>query len=211
MDRRRLLLFLCVSFGNAEIVDRISVIADGYPIKYSDIIRDIRLTDFLNHATLAFDLSAQKKAVGRLIDQALIRKELQNGIYPRPDPSDVDALLQQLKQSLGSETAYQRTLATYGVNEQDLRNHLNWQLSVLRFINIRFAAGTQIPDTDIRAYYRQHLPDFKHAGTSKIDLESLRPEIEDAVAGERVNLQFFAWLEESEKNTPIIYNEEALK
>jgi hypothetical protein len=42
-------------------------------------------------------------------------------------------------------------------------------------------------------------------------LESLRPEIEQAIAGERVNQQFFAWLDESEKKTPVTYNEEALK
>ena len=69
----------------------------------------------------------------------------------------------------------------------------------------------QIPDPEVRAYYQQHLPDLKRAGTQKIDLESLRPEIEKTITGERINQQFFAWLDESEKNTPITYNEESLK
>ena len=208
---RCLFLVLCASLATAEMVDRISIIVDGRIIKHSDIVRDIRLTAFLNRETLSFDLSAQKKATARLIDQALIRKELQAGLYPSPEPGEVDALLRQLQHSLGSETAYQGALAAYGITDRDLRRHLNWQLSVLRFINVRFASGTQIPDAEVRSYYRQHLPEFKRAGKPQFDLESLRPDIEQAITGEQVNRQFFAWLDGAGKITPIIYNEEALK
>ena len=211
MSKYCIAFLVCMRFGNAEIVDRISVIVDGHSIKHSDILREIRLTKLLNREPPAFDLSEQKKAVGRLIDQALIRKELQAGVYSSPDSRDVEALLQQLKQSLGSDAAYQRALEAYGISDQELRRHLNWQLSVLRFINVRFATGTPILDAEVRTYYQQHLPEFKRAGEPKLDLESLRPEIEQAITGERVNQQFFAWLDESEKNAPIVYNEEALK
>ena len=206
-----LALVVCIASANAEIVDRISVIIDGHIIKHSDIIKDIRLTDLLNHDTPTFSTGEQKKALARLIDQSLIRKELQAGLYSSPQPSEVDTLLQQLKQSFGSEAAYRNALKAYLVSEEDLRKHLNWQLTVLRFINIRFANGAQTPDAEVRAYYQQHLPDFRRAGKAKLDLESLRPEIEQAIAGERVNQQFFAWLDESEKKTPVTYNEEALK
>lgn len=202
---------VCMGSASAEIVDRISVIIDGHIIKHSDIIKDIRLTDLLNHDTPTFSTGEQKKALARLIDQSLIRKELQAGLYSSPQPSEVDTLLQQLKQSFGSEAAYRNALKAYLVSEEDLRKHLNWQLTVLRFINIRFASGAQIPDAEVRTYYQQHLPDFRRAGEPKLDLESLRSEIEQAIAGERVNQQFFAWLDESEKKTPVTYNEEALK
>jgi hypothetical protein len=211
MTKQCLGLLVCLSFGHAEMVDRISIIVDGHLIKHSAIIRDIRLTDFLNHDTPAFDAGEQKKAAGRLIDQALIRKELLAGSYTGADATDVDALLQQIKQGLGSDAAYQRALAAYGISDDELRRHLNWQLSVLRFINVRFATGAQIPDAEVRAYYQQHLAEFRRAGKPKLDLESLRPDIEQAIAGERVNQQFFTWLNESEKNTPVVYNEEALK
>jgi hypothetical protein len=202
---------VCMASASGEIVDRISVIIDGHIIKHSDIIKDIRLTDLLNHDTPTFSTSEQKKALARLLDQALIRKELQAGLYSNPEPSEVDALLQQLRQSFGSEAAYRSALKSYLVSEEDLRRHLNWQLTVLRFINIRFASGAQIPNAEVLTYYQQHLRDFRRAGKPKLDLESLRPDIEQAIAGERVNQQFFAWLDESEKKTPVTYNEEALR
>jgi hypothetical protein len=202
---------VCMAAANAEIVDRISVTVDRNIIKHSDIIKDIQLTDLINHDPPVYSLAEQKKAAARLIDQALIRKELQAGLYSSPNPSEVEALLKQFKQSYGSEAAYRNALKTYSVAEDDLRNRLAWQLTVLRFINVRFGADPQASDAEVRAYYDQHLPDFRRAGKTKVDLESLRTDIEQAIAGERVNQQFFAWLNETEKDTPVTYNEESLK
>jgi len=211
MQRYLLALLFCTALVRAEMVDRISVVVGGRIIKHSDIIKDIRLTEFLNHETPVFTVAEQKKAAARLIDQALIRKELQAGIYSTPDPAEVAALLQQLKQSFGSAAAYQRALKTYGLSEDDLRKQLSWQLTVLGFVSLRFGTGAPIPEAEIRAYYAKHLPEFKRSGKTNVALEAVRPDIEKALAGEKVNQQFFAWLDESEKNTPIIYNEEALK
>jgi peptidyl-prolyl cis-trans isomerase SurA len=199
------------SFAPGEIVDRVSVVVAGHPIKSSDIVKDIRLTDFLNHEKPSYDLSERKKATARLIDQALIRKELTTGVYANPDEVDVDSLFRQLKQQFGSEAAYQRALVNYGITEMDLRSHLRWQLTVLRFIKMRFAAGIAVPVEDIRTYYQQHLKDLTRATDSQVDLNSLRPEIEQAITSERVNKEFFAWLDEAEKNARITYNEQALK
>ncbi len=211
MTRHWVALFVCVVGGRAEMIDRISVVVDSRIIKHSDIIRDIRLTDFLNRETPSFAVAELKKSVARLIDQTLIRKELDAGLYSSPDPSEVDSLLQQLKNGFGSDAAYRRALATYDLSEADLRKQLNWQLTVLRFVSLRFSAGAPVPEADVRAYYEQHLADFKKAGGSGDGFDTVRPQIEKALEGESVNKQFFAWLDDSEKNTPIVYNEEGLK
>jgi hypothetical protein len=186
-------------------------VVDGSIIKHSDIIQDIRLTDFLNHETPSLTLSEQKKAAARLIDQTLIRKELESGLYSSPDPTEVDSLLQQIKRRFASDAAYRRALAAYHLSEGDLRKRLDWQLTVLRFINLRFGADAPVPEAEARAYYERHLPESKNAATTAGDFESLRPEIDKAINGERVNQQFFAWLEGAEKNTRVTYNEVDLK
>lgn len=211
MPQHWLLLLLCLACCRAEIIDRIAVVVDDRIIKHSDIIQDIRLTDFLNHETPSFTLSEQKKAAARLIDQSLIRKELASGLYSSPDPSDVESLMQQLKHGFASDAAYRRALAAYHLSEEELRQRLDWQLTVLQFINLRFGAGAPVPEADIRAYYEKHLPEYRRAGKTAGDFESLRPEIEKAINGERINQQFFAWLDDTEKHIPIAYNEEDLK
>jgi hypothetical protein len=204
-------LFLSLVCCRAEIVDRVSIVVDDSIIKHSDIIQDIRLTDFLNHETPSFTLSEQKKAAARLIDQTLIRKELESGLYSSPDPAEVDSLLQQIKRGFASDAAYQRALATYNLSEAELRRRLDWQLTVLRFINLRFGADAPVTEAEARAYYEKHLPEFKKTARTAGDFEAARPEIEKAINGERVNQQFFAWLEDTEKNTPVTYNEVDLK
>lgn len=211
MTKHWLSLFLCLACCRAEIVDRISIVVDDSIIKHSDIIQDIRLTDFLNHETPSLTLSEQKKAAARLIDQRLIRKELESGLYSSPDPSEVDSLLQQIKRGFASEAAYRRALSAYHLSEAELRKRLDWQLTVLRFINLRFGADAPIADAEARAYYEKHLPEFKTTARTAGDFESVRPEIDQAINGERINQQFFAWLEDTEKNTPVAYNEVDLK
>jgi hypothetical protein len=211
MQKQYIAYLVCISLAHGEIVDRISVVVEKRAIKASDIAKDICLIDFLNHEKPSFNAEERKKAAARLIDQALIRKELSAGLYSSPDQHEVETLLQQLKQQFGPDAAYQRALASYGIKEPELRAHLNWQLTVLRFINTRFAAGIQVDEQDTRSYYQQHLQDFRRAGKAWRDLDTLRPEIEQAVRGERVNQQFFAWLDEAEKSASITYNEPDLK
>jgi hypothetical protein len=205
---RTLSAFLLVSMaiGTAEIVDRISVVVDSHAIKHSDILREIRLTDFLNRDKLDFSVAEQKKAASRLVDQSVIRIELDAERFAAPDASEAESLLQQVKKQFGGDAAYRRALQRYGITEPVLKQHLLWQITVLRFANLRFGAGEAVSDADVREYYQKHLREFKGG-----DVDSLRQQISDTIAGDRVNQQFFAWLDQSRKDTRIVFNEEDLQ
>ena len=83
---KRCLLYLLIGVlpASAVIVDRIAIVVNDRVIKDSDISRDIRIIDFLNGDQLDFSEAARKKSAQRLIDQQLIRREVQVGGYPRP-------------------------------------------------------------------------------------------------------------------------------
>ncbi|MCU1338150.1 MAG: hypothetical protein JWO19_3731 [Bryobacterales bacterium] len=139
---------LWLGMGHAEIVDRIDVVVDNNQvIKDSDVLNEIRVTDFLNGAKLDLSLDAQKQAANRLIDQKIIRKAIDTLLYPAPDPAEADRLVEQIRQRFPNEEAYRRELAAYGITEDLLREHLLWQLTVLRFVSLRFqvAAGEGAP------------------------------------------------------------------
>ena len=156
----------------AEMVDRISIVVSNRAIKHSDILSDIRLTAFLNQEKPDFSLAEEKKAVSRLIDQALIRRDMENGGYANPDTSEADKLLDQIKQRYHGDTGLRQSLASYGLTEDELKQRLTWQTRVLEFIELRFG---------------------------------------QAEPGNQVNQQFFAWLDETRKQTRILYKEENLK
>ena len=87
---------LCMGIAIAVIVDRIAIVVDGAVIKQSDILNEIRVTDFINGTKLDLSLAAQKEAASRLIDQKLIRKAMAAGLYQAPASSETDRLLQRI-------------------------------------------------------------------------------------------------------------------
>jgi hypothetical protein len=208
-----LLIFaLCLSL-QATIIDRIAIIVNNQIIKDSDIERDLRVVDFLNREKLVLDPTARKSAANRLIDQVLIRREIQVGEYPTPSQSDADKLFQQIvKDRFANHAALIKALASYGLTEDQLKQYLLWQLTVLRFIDQRFRPAVLVTDQDIEQYYNEHRSQFRKTGTAQPkSLDEARSEIQQAIAGERMNKLFYAWLAARRKSANIQYKEEGLQ
>jgi hypothetical protein len=73
------------------------------------------------------------------------------GRYAQPNPADVEPMLKQIEaQRFHNPLEFSQALEKYGVREDDVRAHLLWQLTLLRFIDVRFRPGIQITDQDIR-------------------------------------------------------------
>jgi hypothetical protein len=210
-----IILAACIALGQdgAVIVDRIAVIVGNQVIKTSDIDRDIRLTAFLNREKPNFSSDAKRKSAERLIDQAIIRQQIATGGYRRPSDSEADGLLKQLRQDRfgGSEQQLRAALNAYGITEDQLRAHLLWQLTVIRFIDQRFRPGVLVSDEEVRAYYDQHLAELKRQYPRNNSFEELAPKIRASLEGERINQTFAEWLDQARKRTRIEYREVAFQ
>jgi hypothetical protein len=191
--------------AGAELVDRIAVVAGKNILKASDIDREIRITAFLNGEQPVFNADTRRKAADRLIDQTIIRAAVQRGGYPAPAPSDVDALIAKIRQERfgGSEARMRQELARYNLTEDQLRSHVIWQLTVLRFIDERFRPGAMVPDEQVRAYYDQHAAQFRNSG-----FDAVKDKIRDSLEAERLDKNFEQWLAYSRKRIAIEYKPE---
>jgi hypothetical protein len=203
MRRLLALLLLTQCAAWAVIIDRIAIIVGNSIVKDSDIDRDLRVTAFLNGQPLDLGDAARKKAAGRLIDQVFIRREIRIGDYATATLQEADQQLGDLKkQRFKTDAAFEQSLRRYGLTELDLRTLFQWQLTVLRFIDVRFKAAVLVTDDEVAAYY--------HAHPSKASLDDMRDKIRDILTGERVNKLFFAWLDEQRKDVKIRFREESL-
>lgn len=204
---RTFLLIIAVVYlaGAAVTIDRIAVAVDRHPIKTSDIDRDIRLTAFLNRASLTASASEKKASEERLVDQQIIRGELASGAYRRATDQDADALLQQIRHDRfgNSDARLNQELARYGLTRDELRSQLLWQLTVLRFINERFRAAVLVSDEDIQKYYDAHRAEFN------APLQAVAQTIRTLLEGEQVNREFEDWLARQRKRADIEYKTEA--
>lgn len=208
------LLGLVVAFAIAAsgvVIDQIAIVIGNSIIKDSDIDRDLRGTDFMNGAPLDLSDAARKKAASRLIDQVFIRREIESGDYPDASWKQTDEQIKRLvRQRFKTQAAFDAALRRYGFTDIDLRTLVQWQLTILSFINIRFKPAVLVTDEEIQKYYNEHAAALarEHPGKS---LDDLREQIRQTLTGQGVNQQFFAWLDEQRKSNKIEYLEASLK
>jgi peptidyl-prolyl cis-trans isomerase SurA len=212
---RTVLIILGVvsSLQSAVVLDRIAVVAGNKAIKSSDIDRDLRVTEFLNQEPLSLTPDARHKAAERLIDQSVIRNEIETGGFGMATDTEAGAMLAQLQRDrYGNSSARLReALTRYGLTETELRNHLLWQLTVLRFIDRRFRPGVLVTDEDVRKYYDEHLADLRRQYPKGNTFTDLAPEIRGSLEGERINQDFESWLSDTRKNYRVDYRSGAFE
>ena len=86
-----LLLAAVASALSAEIIDRIAIAVGNQVITESQIDEEIRITAFLNREKLDVSADSRKQAADRLIEQALVKREMGLSHYPLPQAGDANA------------------------------------------------------------------------------------------------------------------------
>ena len=146
-----LLLLLLASLAcRAEIIDRIAVTVGNGVITESEILREIRLTAFLNGEPLDFSPAVKRKTAERLVEQRLISNEIGASLYPLPGAAAAQEMLKQIKDRFPNPAVYQEEMLRVGITEDELKAHLARQLATLSFLDFRFRPGIQIDDDEIR-------------------------------------------------------------
>jgi hypothetical protein len=216
---RRFLIAICLAGlaaaagAHAEIIDRIAVSVGNRVITEADLDREIRITAFLNNGKPDFGPAAKRAAADRMVDQTLVRGELEASRYLPPSETETEAALQEERARFGDDAAYRRALAAYGISEADLKARLAWQLTLLRFIDVRFRPGIQIGEDDIRKYFDEHMRAAliaAHPGQMP-SLDEHRASIIQTLAGEAADQQVEQWLTESRRRTHIQYHDEVFQ
>lgn len=211
MNLMLLAAFLLIgSTMQARIVDRVAVIVGTRAVKDSDIQQDLRLTAFLNHEPADTSESARKKAADRLIDQVLIRNEVNTGAYPAALLAEVQALLQEVRKRYPSAAAFTRALHSAEITEENLKTRLLWQLTVLRFIDARFRPGAFVPDEEIEKYVEAHRRQLEasHPGATPAERNA---DAQNILSGQRINQLLDDWLKRRRNATKIVYLEDELR
>lgn len=188
--KRAALTVLAALCARAEIIDRIAAIVNTQLVKDSDIERDIRVTALLNGDPLRIDLAERKKSVARLIDQAIIRREMELADYGAPAAAEVSGFLK------GVESP--EKLREYGLKAAELRDRVAWQITVLRFIEQRFRPAAIVTDAQVDEYLKAHPAMTRDRATEQL-------------TGERVNEAFDNWLNRAQKRVKVQYLETELK
>jgi hypothetical protein len=198
-----LLLFVINLVLKAEIIERIAIVVDQQIITESQINEEIRVTAFLNRQPIQEGEEERRSAADRLVQQLLVKREMDLGKYPAPTGEEVQKYYNQLSQAFGGSDKFKRAIEDYRLTSEALKQHLAFQLTTLRFIEYRFRPDFDISEDDITAYRRLH--------PASSGAESSRNAVREAVIEERTDQILAAWLEESRKQANIIFLDKALQ
>jgi len=185
----------------AAIVDRMAVIVGQQTITQLQLDEEIRVTALLNQRPVARDAETRRAAADRLVEQLLIRREMEQSRYPLPSEQEVNQYVEQIRTQNGGQAGLAKALATHDVTESTLRQHLESQLVALRFIEYRFQPDATVSDEDIEAAYR------RQASDKKTPRESIRAMLRE----ERTDAALNAWLAETRRQINIVYLDRSLQ
>jgi len=207
-------LLAMASPSPSVVIDRIAVSVGNRVITTSDIDREIRVTAFLNGVKPDLSAGNQRATADRMVEQKLIRRELETSRYPVPGSAEIVPVLADFqKQHYRDDAEFQRALADYGITEQDVKDQLLWQRTLLLFIDVRFRPGVQVSSQDIQDYFDKVVTPAARAAHPEqpVALEDFRDRIEQTLTGQRVDQQVDTWLREARGRTDIVYHPEAFQ
>jgi hypothetical protein len=183
-------------------------------ITTSQLDREIRVTAFLNGQPPDFSPAARRAAADRLVEQALIRREMETSGYPQPSEADAEPILSQFQKAhFSSPAEYRQALAASGLSEADVSEEVLWQRRLLQFVGERFRAGVRVSEEEIAGYFEQTVrpaAQAAHPG-QPATLDEYRAAIEEKLAAPRVDAALDAWLKDVRARTEIVYHEEAFR
>jgi hypothetical protein len=207
-------LAICALAVSATVIDRIAVSVGNRVITSSDIDREIRVAAFLNGVKPDFSGAARRAAADRMVEQALVRLEVENSRYPSPTDAEVQAALDQFEQQhYPDSAAYRAALAEYGTTEQGVLNELIWQRTLLSYIDVRFRPAVQVSDQEIQDYFEKVVKPAAVAAKpgSTPALDEYRSRIEDTLTGKKEDGELNKWIVQAKQRTMITYHEEAFQ
>jgi hypothetical protein len=214
MPRILPLLLASVLLLHGEIIDRIAVSVGNRVVTASDLDHEIRVTAFLDGKQPDFSPAAKRATAERLVEQQLIRRELETRRYPMPSAADAAPIVEKFQKDHFKDAAdYQRALAAAGISAQDVQDEILRQRALLLFVDARFRLGVQVSDQEIQDYFEKVVKPAAQAAHpgAPVALDDYRQSIEDNLAGPLVDRQLDDWLKEARQRTDIVYHEEAFQ
>jgi hypothetical protein len=210
---RALLLFAAATLLPAEIIDQIAVTLDQSAITSSQIVEEIRVTAFINGDRPDLAPASRRRTADRLIEQALVLHEMDLTRFPKPSAADVQAAFNQVKSRFGNQEDFQNALSAAAITAKQLEGALLRQITLLRFIDLRFRPEVQVQESDVLQYYdKVFVPALRAKGVATMpSFEEAHAQCEEALTEELVDKRVDAWLKDARARARIRYVEDAFQ
>jgi hypothetical protein len=204
---------MVAALAPGETLDRIAARVGNDAITESSLRRHLRMEAFFASHSPDLGPESRRKAAERLIDQILIRRELELNRFAPPSSAEVDAQVAELMKTRNEDSAaLNRSLEGYGFALEDLRNEIQYQIMLLRFVDFRFNAGVLVTDAEIQdAYEKEVVPEAKQRNAKPPSAEDARAAILKLLTYRKTTTALEQWLAQARQQVKIRIFEEAFR
>ncbi|HAX43273.1 MAG TPA: hypothetical protein PLF84_08880 [Bryobacteraceae bacterium] len=216
----RRIVYLLMLMGTAsaaaeEVIDRVAVSFGLEVVTLSAIRRQVRMSAYLEGKPVEDTPEARRAAAERLIDQSLVRREMNLSRYTPIPMEEVREKVEEARQKLGlTAEAFEAELRKYGFTTDDFLNELYWQSTLLRFVQFRFSPSVQVSEEEVREYYeREYVPRLAKMvqGQAPPPLDEVRERITNILSARKENAVLEEWLKLGRQAARIRFHEEAFR
>jgi hypothetical protein len=202
------LLTAVVGVHAGEVIDRIVATVNGHAILLSDWDEALRYEALVNGKLIGGATGAERKAVlDRLVDQELLRQQMEGLQYPHATQAEVDKQVDEIRRQLpgtSNDDAWRVLLGRYGFTEEDFKARVGAQLDMLRFLDVRLRPSIHVDAASVETYYREKfLPELRKSGAGDVPLAEVSPKIEELLAQQRMDELLAQWLRELRQQSAI--------
>ena len=182
-----------------EIIDGIVATVNRQPVLRSDWNEAVCFEAFMQQKPLnAVTESDRAQALQRLIDRQLLKAQMGNATYMQPTDDELRQDIAKLRAQVphgDDDQEWQKLLASYGLSEPVLEQHVRNEFQVMNFVEVRLRPNIHIQDDEIEAYYQnQLLPDWQKNGGKTLALSEVEPRIRELLTQQRMDELLDAWL-----------------
>ena len=207
---RLLLLIVAMLPLMGEVIDRVAIAVGTQVITVSEIIRQLKITALLNGEQPDLSPASRREAGDRLVDQQLIRREMEVSGYMPDDGDDGAQLYAAFRKRFEDEAAWRKELAKYQLTDADVREAFQWQATFLAFVEVRFRPAVTVPEDEMRDWYNEQKRE-KNPAIANLSFEQARPQIEQIMTQQRIDNALDRWLGQVRTSTRVEYRPEALR
>jgi len=140
----------------------------------------------------------------KLIDQELVIQLASESISVHGE--ELDSFFKEVEERVGS-VKLQKVLAEFGMNQDDLKEHLRKKLLYQKTMSQKFSQSATVSLKEIEEYYsRTYVPSQKEKGAQPKPMVDVLSEIELSIKQARIRKQVEDWLENLRKQAEIQVN-----
>jgi parvulin-like peptidyl-prolyl isomerase len=187
-------------------VDRVAAVVNNRVITLSDVQWSFVNRQKASPTGAEEQRKAMDDALNQLIEQELVSQEVEKEPLFTVREEDVENELRKLEQRYGSRAQLEAELKRSGLSMEQLHSNIRRQLSVVKFIDVRFRPFVIVLPDEITAYYRETLvPELKKQGIENPpSIENLSAQIEATLIEQKVDQELEKWLSNVRKRAKIV-------